>query len=476
LPTGVTGSGPITRMATTLNDGPPPPTVRVVAYIAGLNIDWGLAPNAVGYTVCRETPPGGPCTNLTPTPILPGVAQYMDSPLLPGATYGYRVTAWQANQHFGISAPVTGTPDSIPAPSWFRVIQYLPATAEVVLQWDSVHIPRSTVGPPPVSYQLLGNTLAVAQLVTGTSARVTLASVAGKNTWSVSAMLPDGSGGWYQGLSTGVGFEFGRYRLVALGARAVQQSIDDPSNADGLGDEVYVAAAVTTADRPFKFKNVTVSRSATFGDVGNGSAFPGRIPMGSASGAGGILTADVIPANLDLSGATPAPSLKAFPWVIWEGALSQGDMVIVHPSIWEEDRDHTPYGWWTNTLTAAAKLAYTSLPATDKAWQSLSRAQSVGPATGTSLLICQDDPQYSYALNGQCSIGQDRPLGMTPVRLNGEYLDRVLVLQQDSFEKLLAGPPPRPGIPSNIIIVPLFEGGVTMKAMYELYLRVERMP
>jgi hypothetical protein len=65
---------------------------------------------------------------------------------------------------------------------------------------------------------------------------------------------------------------------------------DDPTQADGVGDEVYVAAIVVRADRATGAKlGATAVKSKEYGDIGNnGSTYPNRIKAATASPDGGL--------------------------------------------------------------------------------------------------------------------------------------------------------------------------------------------
>ncbi len=351
-------------------------------------------------------------------------------------------------------------------------------SAELVLGWDAPSYFTSTGQAVKVgTFRLMGTGFSTAQMVNGTSYRVVLGS--GDHTWSLTAMIPNPAGGWFES-PTPATLDFkapGKYRLVALGFQVLQQSPDDLLDKDGRGNEVYVAAAVTVTNRTLSMPQVNTVRGGSYGDVGNsGKAFGRRYQAGSASRAGGLATGDIVPVGLNLGAPTSTVSTTAFPVVLWEGRLNDQGMVVVHPTLWEEDLEQTAYNQWVGHVTAAAQGGYGALRADLAAITSLRDGGALGPATGDAVLRCQDDLIYLMD-PGECPAhGQDRPLGLAPYFSKAQWHDRLVVLTQASIEAALKTTGPRPGAAPGVIIVPLLETGREAKGSYELYLRVERLP
>lgn len=471
-----------TTAPTIMSDATPPTGVSTESFPAGIALSWQPVTGAVGYTLCRESPPGASsCSALTPSPLPATTVRYFDAGLPPGGTHAYRVSAWRADQHFGTAAPVTGRAGDVPPPGNFRVLEdrSMAANAELVLGWDAPSSYSATGQSVNAgTFRLSGTGLSAPVTVNATSQRVALGS--GDHRWTVTAMIPSPAGGWFESPTPAV-LEFkapGKYRLVALGFQVQQQSSDDLLDKDGRGNEVYVAAAVTVTTRTLSTPQVNTVRGGSYGDVGNsGKAFPRRYQAGSASRAGGLATGDIVPVGLNLGAPISTVSPSSFPVILWEGRLNDQGMVVVHPTLWEEDLDQTFYNQWVRKVTAAAQGGYGALRTDLTAITSLRDGGALGPATGDAIVGCQDDIIY-VPLPDHCPAhGQDRPLGLAPSPYSAAYWhDRLVVLTQASIEAALRSTGPRPGAAPGVIIVPLLESGKEAKAGYELYLRVERVP
>lgn len=472
---------PPTTTLTIMSDATPPSGLSTESLAAGIAVAWQPVTGASGYTLCRESPPGSStCTVLTASQLPATTLKFFDVNLPPGGSHAYRVTAWRADGHYGTAAPVTGRAGDVPAPANFRVLEdrSMAASAELVLGWDAPTSYTATGQPVKVgTFRLMGTGYSTAQMVNGTSYRVTLGS--GDHTWTLSAMIPNPAGGWFESPTPAtISYKApGKYRLVALGFQVMQQSPDDLLDKDGRGNEVYVAAAVTVTTRTLSAPQVNTVRGGSYGDVGNsGKAFPRRYQAGSASRGGGLATGDIVPVGLNLGAPTSMVSPTAFPVVLWEGRLNDQGMVVVHPTLWEEDLEQTAYNKWVGQVTAAAQGGYGALRADLAAITSLRDGSALGPATGDAVVGCQDDIIY-VPLPGHCPAhGQDRPLGLVPSHSAAFFHDRLVVLTQASIEAALRANGPRPGAAPGVIIVPLLESGREAKGGYELYLRVERLP
>ncbi|HJS48169.1 MAG TPA: fibronectin type III domain-containing protein, partial [Gemmatimonadales bacterium] len=425
-----------TTAPTIMSDATPPAGVTVSSIPAGIAVSWQPVAGAVGYTLCRESPPGSAtCTGLTASPV--PATTHFDTGLPPGGTYAYRVTAWRADQHHGTAAPVTGRAGDVPPPVNFRILEdrSLAAPAELVLGWDAPSYVSASGQPVKVgSFRLLGSGLSTAQAVNSTTQRVALGS--GDHQWQVTAMLPNPAGGWFESAAPAT-LEFkapGKYRLVALGFQVQQQSPDDLLDKDGRGNEVYVAAAVTVTTRTLALPQVNTVRGASYGDVGNsGKAFPRRYQAGSASRGGGLATGDIVPIGLNLGAPTGAVSPAAFPVILWEGRLNEQGMVVVHPTLWEEDLDQTAYNQWVGKVTASAQAGYGPWRADLAVITSLRDGSGLGPGTGDPIVRCQDDIIYLMDPGDCPAHGQDRPLGLAPHFSKAQWHDRVVVLTQASI-------------------------------------------
>jgi hypothetical protein len=90
-----------TRVTNALNDAPAP-TVTLTPTAGGIKVAYTLVPGAVNHTMCRESPAGSACMPIGApgVTVLNNVATVWDLALSP-ATYAYRVTATQADGHYG---------------------------------------------------------------------------------------------------------------------------------------------------------------------------------------------------------------------------------------------------------------------------------------------------------------------------------------------------------------------------------------
>ena len=479
--------------APTIMSDATPPVVAANLILQGIGLSWQPVTGASGYTVCRESPPGSYCNPLTASQLPATTTKYNDLNLPPGGTHLYQVAAWRSDGHYGVTR-VTATVGVIPTPTNFvvKVDSSNAATAVIILGWDALSYTKADGQQAPASYRLSGTGMSP-QVVTGNSYRVVLGS--GEHNWSLTAMVPNGAGGWFESTtpSTTKFTALVKYRLVALGFKVLTESNDPPIDTNGSGNEVYASAAVTVTTTGFAAPFVYTLRGATFGEVGNNAKqFPGRIRAGTMGRNGGLTTGDIVPAGLNLGGATApiaattattdqkaasSTSTTAFPMLLWEGRLAATGMIVVHPTLWEEDPDHSFHSEWTRMVERWGTVGYAGVNFDQGVITRLRDNAQVGPGTQTqSILSCIDELIPSQ--QSKCyANGQDRPLGLTgDPRGLAFWFDRALVLTPASIEASLRGIGTRPGTSPGTIVVPLLETGKEAKASYELYLRVERLP
>jgi hypothetical protein len=479
--------------APTIMSDATPPVVAPSPILQGIGLTWQPVTGASGYTICRESPPGSSCIALTPSQLPATTTRYYDVNLPPGGTHGYSVAAWRPDGHYGV-ARVTATVSVVPTPMNF-VVKYdssNAATPVVILGWNGMSYHKADGQQAPASYRISGTGMSP-QVVTGNSYRVVLGS--GEHNWSLTAMVPNGTGGWFESAtpSTTKFTALVKYRLVALGFKVLTEATDPPIDPNGSGNEVYASTGVNVTTTAFAAPFAYTLRSATFGEVGNNAKqFPGRIRAGSMGRNGGLTAGDMVPTGLNLGGATAPISAttttdqkaatstgaSAFPLLVWEGRLASTGMIVVHPTLWEEDPDHSFHSNWTRQVESIANRAYSVTGYDPGAITRLRDNAQVGPGVNASTLFtCQDDLLIP-AQYGQClANGQDRPLGLqgNPQGWAG-WFDHVLVLTPASIEASLRGVGTRPGTSPGTIVVPLSDTGKEAKASYELYLRVERVP
>jgi hypothetical protein len=462
-----------------MNDGPTPLGYGVDRINPGTRIKWTQPAAAVSFRVCREIAPGN-CPKLTPTPVplQPGTdAFFVDQDVVPGSSNAYQLTTTRADGHFGVLG-FNATAGRWPAPGNFRVIQDLSAQGELIIGWDPVGYLKQDNTPAVLStYVVTGTGISTIQVV-GTQVRVRLAS--GANSWQVAPAYPNSAGGFFTSDAPAtLSYDYGRYRLIALGVKALKQSVDDLLDMDGRADEIFVAAVSHVTTRTFASGTVSIARSTTYGDVGTANAFVGRVQAGTAGPRGGIGTGDLVPIGLNLSAPTGTPNSAGFPLLLWEGALDANAMVVVFPTIWEDDNNKGPHGGWVSHLQTFIGNNYnvgtflTEIGA-------LRDADALGPWSSGGWYRCIDPLSGNVNSPQVCThAGRDRPIGLRRVVMasTDEILDhRIIVLTRSAIEKALAGPSPSVGAASGVIVVPLQDTGPISTAMYELYLRVERAP
>jgi hypothetical protein len=159
----------------------------------------------------------------------------------------------------------------------------------------------------------------------------------------------------------------GRFRVTLTGFTVTRQTNDNILESDGKGDEVYILIDLAQYDNYFQYSqydnpnrspsvvplvaplstynDLIIRRgqivrrslnSSVMGDTNNYGS-PSRIQAGSASGMGGLRTADNFPTNEPWSFAG-APRTDQPPMLLWEGDLRRGqDLVVIIPTIWEWD-------------------------------------------------------------------------------------------------------------------------------------------
>jgi hypothetical protein len=171
--------------------------------------------------------------------------------------------------------------------------------------------------------------------------------------------------------------------------------------------------------------------------------------------------------------------------VVWQGPLADsGDVLVLRPTLWEEDGDATAFNFYTRYLAGAPPAATWRLEALQ---QNLTNTE-IQPLWGINgperrwLLRAWSFNIVDYlAVDNSRDLyinpGRDRPIGLRTY--GGEYLrhDQVFVLTREKVEAEL-----RRGsaiaAPAGFIAVRLREdqgGVVPQNGDYVLYLRIERM-
>jgi hypothetical protein len=133
-----------------------------------------------------------------------------------------------------------------------------------------------------------------------------------------------------------------RYRLVASAFIVNHQTLDDVTERDGRGDEIFIRADWYDYRNFGRYMARATAWSQVFGERSTYRAGSGKPGPGSADGQpGGLVTNDVYPPHQDVFEAKPSPRRGDLPVVLWEGTLRLGDAVLIVPSIWEWDSPKT---------------------------------------------------------------------------------------------------------------------------------------
>jgi hypothetical protein len=254
----------------------------------------------------------------------------------------------------------------------------------------------------------------------------------------------------------------GRYRISMTAIRVVTPTTDDATMHDGVGDEVYAAAVIARVDRATGAKlGASVVKSKEYGDIGDaGIPFANRIRAGTASPSGGLNGGSSI-------GDPGTAGAETFPFVLWEGALTNGgEAVVVFPSIWERDTADFVYRDYTsNWMTASAPIL--GSPLLQNQYSSTSLAPVVAiPETGGVQQGVTGPIYGNYYIGLTWLSGVDRMIGMAAGTGNPIYSEHIVVLTSEKLAGLVVGGTTDLQIPFNDSI----PGG----GLYTVILRVER--
>jgi hypothetical protein len=221
-----------------------------------------------------------------------------------------------------------------------------------------------------------------------------------------------------------------RYRLVAKGFRVINPTVDNVPNLDGAGDEVYGGFAMFHVNRANgQVLDQDLRRTNVHGQI-----IPSfnRFVAGSATPAGGLLSGDSYPG----AAAAAAPGSQTFPFVIWEGTLTNAqDALVVLPTMWEWDNDDSSYDAWFLSERAALPVFW---------WDE-----------GIQLALQARAPWWVITETFATNFGfagllpytsKDRPVGMVLRPAGFELVRRALVLTREAIE---SGFNPAPTTPNE---------------------------
>ena len=461
-------------------------------------VSWSEAPGATRYEL-KRAPAGSGATWTTVASNLtaPPVPAMLDAVPDHRITYTYLVAAYQAEGTVG-TATVNFTPRPPSDPTGFTATPTGPGA--VRLEWDNRGAPVLIAGPGTgVGVTTYGTTPPP-----GLRAHYQLNGVpAGTHTWTIASSYDPGgvltvSTAWPKATATVTGADPApRYRLSVLGFKVDRQSKEINDARDGNSDEVYFAAVVnrtTLTKIPLPVvnaPNASVVMSRSHGDEAVSVPY-GRIRAGTASATGGIRTGDVIPAGLDPNAPTGAPRNGTFPMVLWEGSLGDDDVVVVHPTLWEDDVNPIVQAIWLKAVMDEAAVGYRNAQSTTSTIYSMAVTSPrvyrdpypTGALGGDELFQCT-----SIAVNlvrRPCEAhGVDRPIGLAFEGNPMSWTEAILTLTKVGVERAVAqswpdassnGPFATPG---TFVLQLLDRGDPAISeniARYYLYFRVERLP
>jgi hypothetical protein len=364
---------------------------------------------------------------------------------------------------------------------WTRPEPENPATLTATQKGEGVVELAWPAVPSASYYVLFGPGLGGGAKATGMS-HVVANVPAGPQEFSVAAYYEPGPvstvGGSFTKARVTVKSVSGRYRVTINGIQVDRETSDDIFNADGQHDEVYASAFVQVFDRTTRalLRPAATLRTAVHGDV---AKWPDRVQAGSVTSYGGLRGTDRIPrgTNPDV-GPTGTPSTTTFPFLLFEGPLTDGvEVLVIRPVLWEFDGDPAGYTRWKQALESwdpSATITYAPLQA------------AIGAQAMTVLeagQVANISAWYKIGYTGSANTlgpGQDLPIGLHP---SGPWPmpmlhDRIVVITREQVEAVLSSPYVTGA--AGIIAIPLVTsnpyGTAPLWGDYVLYVRVERLP
>ncbi|MGD9851401.1 MAG: hypothetical protein AB7T38_09045 [Nitrospirales bacterium] len=291
--------------------------------------------------------------------------------------------------------------------------------------------------------------------------------------------------------------QIGKYRVVINGLRISHPTVDNALNSDGWGDEIYVAAAARLYDlqkpQGQRLVDAGVVKSLVHGQQ---NSIGSRIMAGHRTASGGITGNDWVPSVDDPRLPHGTPSFKTFPFVVYEGPLTDSSLLIINPTLWEYDGSSDTYQRWeqrwkvsSGGLTAtlapafAVQMAFASDPAANAVIQRQMQIQNIEVTMGLLLEDIVHAP-------GDRPIGLERippPTTGNPLQSHPPIVyslrDRYVVLTRKKIETELSSPSSIGNVPPVLITIPFIDGppalpigGIQLQGNYTMYLRVEKLP
>ena len=453
-PTRPSGVSPNSSPASNTGLAPTPVSVTGTPNTAQVVWNQPWSSNAT-YRVRRAVQGSGSFSDLTPTPL---TVNFFDDVLPnPGWTYTYEVTALYPDGTAG-TATADFTPPAPSDPTGFKAT--VTGIDEVELSWDAGT-------PGKLEFFISGPGTGNGVTVPGTVVQIpvhphrlfyTVKGVpAGTHTWKIaSSYLPGGV------LTTPAQWPAATASLAATKYRVTLFAFDVTTQSreglalDGFGDEVYLAAFVGTQDLATQaWGPKGAVRSVVFGDV---TGVSGRVLAGTASLNGGLKSSDVFPVGGGAAAAAP-PNSNGVPMLLWEGTLSDDDLVLIAPSIWESDGNDVNYAEWVRHMDAVLPRAVLwSTMATEIA------ALWINPVKDRSTT-------NSFSVTGPVV---DHPIGMTSTI---HYSQQYLALTRRRIEAALSSSR-FGGLPPGVIQITVTDetSMTNFGGWYRIFVRVERVP
>jgi len=223
----------------------------------------------------------------------------------------------------------------------------------------------------------------------------------------------------------------GNYLVTITRLTCIKQTLDDPLQKDGKGDEIYAAAFYRRYDRKTA-ANLEMSEVQTrvYGDFYQA---PDRIQAGTRSAAGGIQSGDMIPDGASAQRTLP-PQVSQFPLLVWQGPLTDGaDALLISPSIWESDGNPQLFSAWVQSQTSLSNSIFLATKVQNeigsKVFQPLTLGTSEGVSGNLASVAAQNSILAAFGLPPVLtlfSVPQDRPIGLQGTK-DANGLDTALL-------------------------------------------------
>jgi len=449
---------PVAAMTPAPPPGPAPTNLFVYNSQPGVQVLSWTKPQLdnVSFRVMRQVLPNTQWVTLT-KPLTP-YPQLSDTIALAQNSATYRVVAVYPDGREGVAEKAFPNPTPLASPTHLQAQQV--GEGRIFLRWDSL--------PGAHGYRIYGSGQpADGKLVTRASDTVSGVPL-GNQSLRVAGWYFTAASAGAPSVSVNVMRWTAQYRVILTGFHVNRETGDDMLNRDGVKDEVYAGAHVMVfvpdgIHSPPPLHNDYVVRSMVYGD---NSKWPYRVRAGSATPMGGLKAGDNVPANP----SAPVTTLAGvqFPMQVWAGTITANrEIVVISPSLWEQDGDTTQFHlwWWgqRNTATNGTKLAASYVNEAEQS-NELGLNFLFNLTTG-----------YPTSQSGDAGNGADRAIGLSSNYLSASpmLMDRGLIFTQERVERILCAA----GVSRIVFPVRFVEGDNTGDpGDYILYIQVERIP